>query len=531
MGGTGASRFTPAAQRPPEPASLLQSFIIAGLAGGIAMLAVLLGWRGSDLPAHLLRIHLIERDGLGVWNNFWYGGHHTVSYGLAVPVLGALFGVWTVAVVSAALSAFLADRLILVTTGRRNLWASLWFAVGTLTNVAIGRLPFSVGMTVGLFALLAAQHGRMVLAAAAAMATATASPVASAFLALIFTVWAIVEPGRRRFLIAPAVASALPLLVIALLYPQGGTFGFRWEPLLWTVAVCATFWFIVPARHRVVRAIALVYALAAAVTFLIPNPLGSNVVRLGMYAAGPVLLALVPARRLMLVVLVPSLLWWQWSPAFDAIARASDDPSTTEAYYAPLRQFLRSADAEIDRVEVVPTKRHWEAAYVAVDLPLARGWERQLDRRFNALFYEPELSPEAYHEWLLESGVSYVALPRTDLDYSAQEEARLLERGQPYLRPVFRSANWQVWEVRGSTGLVDGPAQLVHLDTQSLSLRVLEPGDVTVRVHGSAYWVSDPPLCIEATDDDWIVLRNAQPGFVELSLDEADVLGLNDPCN
>ena len=31
--------------------------------------AVTVGWRGSDLPAHLLRMQLIERDGFEVWNN------------------------------------------------------------------------------------------------------------------------------------------------------------------------------------------------------------------------------------------------------------------------------------------------------------------------------------------------------------------------------------------------------------------------------------------------------------------------------
>src|ERR1700752_2833763 len=166
-------------------------------------------------------------------------------------------------------------------------------------------------------------------------------------------------------------------MVVSFLYPQGGTFGFEWPPFLWTLAVCATFVALVPPQHKVVRASAVVYAVAAAMTFAVPNPLGSNIGRLGMYAAGPVLLALVPARRLVLVALVPPLLWWQWSPAIDAMTRAGADPSTTEEYYAPLRRFLHSVDADTERIEVVPTFRHWEAAYVAADLPLARGWERQ----------------------------------------------------------------------------------------------------------------------------------------------------------
>ncbi|MGI9051750.1 MAG: hypothetical protein ACR2HQ_03730, partial [Ilumatobacteraceae bacterium] len=168
--------------RPP----LVWSFVPAAVAGGLAVLAVVLRWRGSDLPAHLFRIDIVERDGFEIWNNHWYGGHHTLGYGFAFPVLGAALGIWTVAIASAALSAFLVDRLIVAATGRRNLVASLWFAVGTLTNVAIGRLPFALGLTVGLLAILAARHRSIVPAALAPAATAAGSPRGSVFLAPVF---------------------------------------------------------------------------------------------------------------------------------------------------------------------------------------------------------------------------------------------------------------------------------------------------------------------------------------------------------
>ena len=50
-----------------------------------------------------------------------------------------------IAVLSAAASAALADVLIRRAIGRRCLPASLWFAAGTMTNVAVGRLPFALG--------------------------------------------------------------------------------------------------------------------------------------------------------------------------------------------------------------------------------------------------------------------------------------------------------------------------------------------------------------------------------------------------
>ena len=237
---------------PSVPPSLVLSFVPAAVAAGLAVVAVVLRWRGSDLPAHFFRIHLVERDGFEVWNNYWYGGHHTLGYGFAFPVLGAVLGIWTLAVASAALSAFLVDRLIIAATGRRNLWASLWFAVGTLTNVAIGRLPFALGLTVGLVAVLTARHRWFLPAAVTAVATASASPVVSAFLAVTFTAWALAEPGERRFFGGLATASIAPVLVITLLYPQGGTFPFRWTALLWTVLVCTVTWLLMIESRAVV---------------------------------------------------------------------------------------------------------------------------------------------------------------------------------------------------------------------------------------------------------------------------------------
>ena len=91
-----------------------------------------LRWRGSDLPAHFFRVALVERDGFEIWNNQWFGGHHTLGYGALFPVLGATFGIWPVAVASAAPSArSLADVLITRGLGRRCVPASLWFAAGT----------------------------------------------------------------------------------------------------------------------------------------------------------------------------------------------------------------------------------------------------------------------------------------------------------------------------------------------------------------------------------------------------------------
>lgn len=217
---------------------------------------------------------------------------------------------------------------------------------------------------------------------------------------------------------------------------------------------------------------------------------------------------------------VAAIAWWQWSPALDAIVRAGRDPSTSEAYYRPLLALLDSAHTQPARIEVVPTKRHWEAAYVALAVPIARGWERQLDERFNPQFNEPGLTSDAYRHWLLDWGVQYVALSDARVDSSGGQEATLLAGGLSFLRPVYTDAYWKVWEVIDATGLVDGPAGIVGLGIDTATLHVQSRGDVLVRIHGSTFWNADPVTCIEPTPDGWILLRDARPGTLQLFLDE-----------
>ena len=62
-----------------------------------------------------------------------------------------------------------------------------WFAVGTVVNIAVGRMTFALGMAVGLAALLTATRGRRRLAFALCIACPLASPVAVDSMLLIRT--------------------------------------------------------------------------------------------------------------------------------------------------------------------------------------------------------------------------------------------------------------------------------------------------------------------------------------------------------
>src|SRR5207237_5263348 len=137
---------------------------------------------------------------------------HTPGYSTLFPPLGALLGPGTVGVLSALLAtwsfALMASRWLPAPK-----LASVVFAAGTVTNLAVGRLTFALGLAVGLTALAALVCGHRRTAVAAAPLTSLASPVAGVFLILAAVAWAAGRPVRRAGVLV-AFAAAVPLAVI-----------------------------------------------------------------------------------------------------------------------------------------------------------------------------------------------------------------------------------------------------------------------------------------------------------------------------
>jgi hypothetical protein len=354
-----------------------------------------------------------------------------------------------------------------------------------------GRLTFLLGTAIGVGALLAL-GGRRPRTAATALAVLTtlASPVAGLFLAIAAVAWGLAAPGRRITAVLVAAGALAPALALAVLFPEGGTEPFVasafWGALAGTVVLAA----LLPARARELRIGAAIYALATIGAFAVATPLGGNVSRLGALAAGPVLLGAVPWRRrpALLAVVAIGLAYWQLYPAVRDVARAAGDPSVTAAYHAPLVRWLESRPGPF-RVEVVFTANHWESDRVAPHVPLARGWERQLDRRYGALFYDGTLDALTYRAWLDENAVAYVALPDVALDPAARDEARLIVRGLAYLHQVWHDEHWRVFAVRHPAALVRGTAgATIALTAGGFTLRARRAGSALVRVRHTRWW-------------------------------------------
>jgi hypothetical protein len=489
-----------------------------GVAAVLAAIAIAAGWRGSDLPAQLFRVELLRRNGFVFWDAQWFSGHSTLNYSVLSPLLGALTGPLVLGAICGVISAVLFDRLVRSSFESGATFASLWFAVATVTNLIVGRVTFGLGIAFALAAIYALSRRHPFVAVGAALCSGLASPVAGLFLAIAFAAWGCARPRARIAAWTAMVAAIGPVLLIAMVFPTPGAQPYEWWALICDLAICVAALAVVPNRYSVLRWAAAIYAVVLVATKVIASPLGGNVSRLNQYVAGPLLACVLWEHRRRLVVLVAiPIIFWQWFPTTDAILRAPSDPSTHRAYYQPLLNYLTASDLGFGRVEIPATYRHWESAYVAPEIPLARGWERQLDYAYAQHFYDGTLTASGYETWLRSNGVEYVALPDTRLDASSHIEASIIRSSPSYLEHVWSGPHWQVWRFTGYHGLVDGPARITDLTADRFELDVRAPGAVTVHVHYSPHWAVDGGACTVETPNGWTRIENLEPGQVTVS--------------
>lgn len=513
------------------PAVALSSFL--------ALLMLVWSPPVGDLAAQVFRTELFQRAGLAIWNGSWYGGHYTLTYSLLFPPLAALLGPQVVGMLAVIASSYFFDRLVRDRWGVEARWATLWFAAGVVTLLADGQLTFALGVAFGLAALRCLQLDRTGLTLLTAAACPLASPVAGAFVAGVLIVGAI-EPGRRPRVL-PLAAGALALFITVapnIAFPEAGHFPFVFSSYVAIPLWCAGALLLtqgVRDEERQLRRVIAGYLLAATLIWLTPNAMGGNAVRLGALFGGPVLAAVLLSRRPrptaptwifapFLALAIAGSLYWQLTASVTQIARSVGDPSTKSAYFHPAARWLRAHGADGTRIEVPPTANHWESAYLAPKFELARGWLRQLDTTRDDLFYaDKALTADSYGDWLRANAISYVALPDAPLDYSSQEERRLILREPSYLDLRFQSEHWRIYAVRGAKPLVTplgaAAAETRWIGRQGFALDVERPGEFLVRVNFTPYWsISRGSGCILRRGD-WTVARAGRPGVFRVAAD------------
>jgi len=479
--------------------------------------------RTPDLAAQVYRVGLFRQLGFAVWDEHWYGGHHLPGYSLLFPPLGALLGIRLLGVLSVLASTVLFERLARSLYGDAARWGAAWFAVAAVGDVWIGRVAFALGVTFALAAGLACVRGRWLWAGALALVCALASPVAGALLALAGLSVALAQRSPRILLVLAGPVAAV-LLALALLFPEGGYEPFPILSFAATALVALAFLWALPPAARLARIGGSVYLLACLLCLVIHSPMGSNIERYGVLLAGPLLLCscaavggegarrrtgVTPAAAVALCAIA---VWLAWGPVRETLAVAGSE-AMSASYYAPVERFLAVHAGGPVRVEVPLTRSHWEAALLAPTVSLARGWEKQLEDRFDRVLLSPGLTAARYDLWLHQQAVGYVALPDVTLDPSSAREGRLIRGGLPYLREVFASPHWRIYRVLAPTPLASGPGRLTALGHDSFALRASAPGDFLVRVRFTRYWtLTEGSGCVAPAPGGWTEVGLRAPG-------------------
>lgn len=449
---------------------------------------------GTDLSAQQARAAFAGAHPGAAVDLRWFGGVLPAAYSVVAPYAEAVVGARLTGVLAAMLAAPLLGLLLVRWRARRPVWAAGWGALALAANMVSGRTAFALGLFVGIGALAAvpregARRWRWVGPVGLAALTTLTSPVAALFLALVSLAWAV----RRRAVAALALAAAVPMGLIALLFSEPGRM-----PDTWTVArpvLLACLAVVVLCRGLPVRAGAAVYGLGALVVFLAPGPIGSNVERLALLFTGMALLAASWLPRVLLVVAVAVAAQWTarvpWADLQHA-HRLAVERAASQRLVAVLRG-LGPIDG---RVEVVPFADHGEARVVATAWPLARGWERQVDVLRAAPLYSPHLDAAGYLRWLQQWNVSYVALGRHAHDWSARSELRLLRSPPPWLTVVHSDPEWTVWRVGPARPLVGAGATAVSVRGDAVVLRAVAPGVVPIGIRWSRWLTVSAGACL-----------------------------------
>jgi hypothetical protein len=527
----------------------LAEFLSGAPLAGLAVVGVLIAvWgiadpRTPDLAAAVYRVGLFHQLGPAIWDEHWYAGHNLPGYSLLFPPLASLLGLRLLATLSVLASTALFERLTLAAYGRGARWGTAWFAVAAVADVWIGRLAFALGVSLALAAALAFVRGRPWLAGVLAVACAAASPVAGALLALAGMTYALHRRSPRPVLALAAPAAGV-IALLAVLVPEGGSEPYPIVGFAATMVVVAVFLWALPPGSSLLRLGAVMYLVSCLLCLALATPMGSNIERYAVLLAGPLLVCATlsdaspsaGARRLtpaLVVALGIIAVWVGWGPVRETLAVAGN-ASTSASYYVPVERFMSTHSGATARIEVPLTRSHWEAALLAPTVSLARGWEKQMDTRFDGVLLAAGLTAAAYRGWLADQAVSYVALPDTPLDPSSAQEGRLIADGLPYLREVYAGPHWRIYAVRSPTPLAAGPGRLVALGHDSFALQADSPGRFLVRVHYSRYLsVTGGAGCVGPAPGGWTSVLARAPGAVVVSarFSLSGALGLQSSCS
>ena len=411
----------------------------------------------------------------------------------------AILGVAVSGLLAAVAATVLFARLL--RDSERPWLGSVVGAVFAVADVVSGRTTFALGAVAALAALVVLPRRRV--AAALAVLTALLSPVAAAFLGFAAAVLVLHRrPGGWTI----GLASTLPVLGLAVLFPGGGIQPFSGDSALPAVIVALVL--AVLTTTPMIRTGAVLYAGAVVVFANHDDPFGSNVLRLGLLVSAALVLATARRNAFIVTIAAAGFLSWQLDPALGDLQARPGPPLAVVT-----NELVR---LQAQRVEVVAPRDHREAWTVAERVPLARGWSRQIDLRENPLFYKGSLTAASYREWLYDHSVDHVAVPlRTVLDFGSTREGALLKVPVDGLVKVWADADWVIYEVTDARPIAELPARVKSSRRTRLVLTSSEATTVRVDVRWSR-WLSLTGAGCLARDGERVRVTFRSPGTVTL---------------
>jgi hypothetical protein len=484
------------------------------LAGSIAVLfatAYLLAPpMGRDLSAQLAHAQLAELQWPAVLNLRWYGGFDPLGYSVLSPPVMALLGVSLTTAVAYVLSVVLFAALLKVTAVTRPVAGAITAAVCLAGSLVTTRTTFALGLAVGLAALVVLVSGRLRATPVLSVLAALFSPVAGLFLGVAGG--ALFLSGRRRDGVTLGVSAMVPTAAIALAFGNDGYQTFAAKQALMGFLVCLAVaglcW-----RRPVVRWGALLSAALVAGAYLLPTPVGTTASRLPELFAAPIIVA-VAAVPLGAVIAATATVALLLPPVSIKEVQERGDPALSAEFYAPLLDELAARRVD-GPIEVVPTLRRGEAAFVAPVVPIARGWSRQVDTARNQIFFDQTLNADTYRGWLDDNAISYVALSTGPHEWASADEATLVRGGLPYLRAVWSDRNWTLYAITDPRPVISTPGRVIARDGVSMTLSLPDPGEYMVRVRWSRY-LSASDGCVRPSADGWSEVVVEHAGIVKI---------------
>jgi hypothetical protein len=465
---------------------------------------------GRDFSAQLAHAELAESHWPELLDLRWYGGFDPLGYSVLSPPVMALLGVPLTTALAYVATVVLFAALLKNAGVPRPVAGAITGSVCLTGNLVVTRTTFALGLALALGALLAVTSGRLRVSSGLSVLAPLASPVAGVFLGVAGG--ALFLSGRRRAGVALAVSALVPTIAVGLAFGNGGYQTFAAKQALVSLIVCLAVtglcW-----RRPVVRWGGLLSAVLVVAAYLLPTPVGTTATRLPELFAAPTIVAVATLPLVAIIAAIAGTVLLLPPVSITEVLERGD-PALSAEFYAPLLHQLTAREAA-GPIEVVPTRRRGEAAFVAPVVAIAKGWSRQADTERHAIFYNGTLNADTYRRWLDDNAISYVAISQGPYDWSAPDEVTLIRHGLPYLQAVWSDQTWTLYAVTNPRPVIAAPGRVIARDAVSLTVSLPDPGEYVVRLPWSRYLTASNG-CMRPTGDGWSVIVVEQPGTAKI---------------